>query len=112
MLERHRGLERLASSRGRLRSGTMQVRAILLAAALALVPLSARAADLVVWWEEGFNPEEDQAVREMVAAFEQKTGRQVELVFSPPEELPTKILGALEAGHPPDFLYTLGFNDR
>ena len=37
----------------------MRVRAVLLAAALVLAPLGARAADLVVWWEEGFNPEED-----------------------------------------------------
>ena len=37
----------------------MRVRAVILAAALALAPLGARAADLVVWWEEGFNPEED-----------------------------------------------------
>ena len=42
----------------------MRVRAVLLAAALVLAPLGARAADLVVWWEEGCNPEEDQAVRE------------------------------------------------
>jgi ABC-type glycerol-3-phosphate transport system substrate-binding protein len=60
----------------------MQGRAIILAAALALAPLGVRAADLVVWWEEGFNPEEDTAVREIIAAFEQKSGRQVELVFS------------------------------
>jgi ABC-type glycerol-3-phosphate transport system substrate-binding protein len=52
----------------------MRVRAILLAAALMLAPPAARAADLVVWWEGGFNPEEDQAVRETVAAFEHKTG--------------------------------------
>jgi multiple sugar transport system substrate-binding protein len=86
----------------------MRVRAILLAAALMLAPLTAKAADLVVWWEEGFNPEEDTAVREIIAAFEQKSGRQVELIFSPQGELPTKILAALEAGHPPDFLYGLG----
>ena len=34
----------------------MRVRAILLAAALVLAPLGARAADLVVWWEEGLLP--------------------------------------------------------
>ena len=89
----------------------MRVRAVILAAALMLAPLGARAADLVVWWEEGFNPEEDQAVREIVAAFEQKTGKQVELVFSPQEELPAKILAALEAGHPPDFLYGMPISD-
>ena len=37
----------------------MRVQAILLAAALALAPLGARAADLVVWWEKGFCPDED-----------------------------------------------------
>ena len=57
----------------------MRARAVVLAVALVLAPLGARAADLVVWWEKGFNPEEDAAVREIVAAFEQKTGKQVEL---------------------------------
>jgi hypothetical protein len=51
----------------------MQVRAILLAAALTLTPFTARAADLVVWWEESFYPEEDAAIRETAAVFEQKT---------------------------------------
>jgi multiple sugar transport system substrate-binding protein len=86
----------------------MRGRAIILAAVLMLVPLGARAADLVVWWEEGFTAGEDDAVKEIIAAFEQKSGRQVELIFSPQGELPTKILAALEAGHPPDFLYGLG----
>jgi hypothetical protein len=44
-----------------------------------LAPLGAGAADLVVWWEKGFYAQEDEAVREIVAAFEQKTGKQVEL---------------------------------
>ena len=44
-----------------------------------MAPLGAKAADLVVWWEEGVNPEEDAAVREIIAAFEQETGKQVDL---------------------------------
>ena len=59
----------------------MRARAVVLAVALVLAPLGARAADLVVWWEKGFYPEEDEAVREIIAAFEQKTGKQVELVL-------------------------------
>jgi len=59
----------------------MRVRVILLAAALVLAPLGARAADLVVWWEEGYHLREDQAARELVAAFELKTGKQVEIAF-------------------------------
>ena len=83
----------------------MRVRAVLLAAALVLTPLSARAADLVVWWEEGFHPEEDAAVRETVAAFEGKTGKRVELVRPAQDEVSDKVQAALEAGQPPDFLY-------
>ena len=51
------------------------------AAMLPMMPLGAKAADLVVWWEKGSNPQEDAAVREVIAAFEQETGKQVELVF-------------------------------
>src|SRR3954453_20381651 len=89
----------------------MWVRAILLAAALALAPIATRAADLVVWWEEGFHPEEDQAIRETVAAFEHKTGRRVELALPSEDELTTKALAAVEAGHPPDLLYGLLVGD-
>ena len=66
----------------------MRKQVIVLAAALVLTPLGARAADLVVWWNEGYYAEEDEAVREIVAAFEQKAGKQVELVLHPDQELP------------------------
>ena len=83
----------------------MRARAVVLAVAIALAPLGARAADLVVWWEQGFNPEEDTAVREIVAAFEQKTGKQVELDLPSHDDMLAKIVAAVEAGQPPDFLY-------
>ena len=83
----------------------MRVRAVLLAAALVLAPPGARAADLVVWWEEGYHPEEDQAVREIAAAFQAKAGKRIELTFYSPEDMPAKTLAGLEAGNPPDFLF-------
>src|SRR3954452_2819562 len=83
----------------------MRVRAILLAAVLILAPLAARAADLVVWWEEGYNPEEDQAAREVVTAFEHKTGERVEFVQYSQDDMPTRTLAAIEASRPPDFLF-------
>ena len=58
---------------------TMRARAVVLAVAIVLAPLGARAADLVVWWEKGYYAQEDEALREIVAAFEQKTGKRVEL---------------------------------
>jgi multiple sugar transport system substrate-binding protein len=86
----------------------MQVRAILLAATLALAPPAACAADLVVWWEEGYNPEEDAAVKEIIAAFEHKTGKDVELVLRPQTEIRDELQTALAAGRrPPDFVFTV-----
>jgi multiple sugar transport system substrate-binding protein len=83
----------------------MRVRTVILAAVLALVPLGAQAADLVVWWEEGFNPGEDNAVREMMADFEKKTGKAVELTFFAQDVLPERLRTALAAGEPPDFVF-------
>jgi multiple sugar transport system substrate-binding protein len=61
----------------------MRARIAILAAMLAIAPLGAKAADLVVWWEKGYYEQEDEAVREIIAAFEQETGKQVELAFYP-----------------------------
>jgi spermidine/putrescine-binding protein len=55
----------------------MHSRAMVLAAALLMAPFGARAADLVVWWEKGYYDQEDEALRETIAAFEQKSGKQV-----------------------------------
>jgi len=86
----------------------MRSYAVALAAALILVPLGARAADLVVWWEEGFNPEEDAAAREIIAAFEQKAGKRVEFVLEKWEHLRDDTVAAIEAGRrPPDFIFTV-----
>jgi ABC-type glycerol-3-phosphate transport system substrate-binding protein len=71
---------------------------ILQALALALAPLSADAADPMVWWEQGFYPPADEAVAEIVAAFEHKTGKKVELVQPTQDELFDKAQAALAAG--------------
>jgi multiple sugar transport system substrate-binding protein len=85
----------------------MRIRAIILAAAIFMAPLGAMAADLVIWWDEGYYPEEREAVEEIVAAFEQEAGKQVELVFYPQDELPDKISATFEVGQPPDFAFGL-----
>jgi multiple sugar transport system substrate-binding protein len=86
----------------------MRTDAVALVAILLLTPLGARAADLVVWWENGQYDEEDQAVREIIAAFEQETRKQVELVLEKYEQLRDDTLAAIEAGRPPpDFIFTV-----
>jgi multiple sugar transport system substrate-binding protein len=69
--------------------------------------LGAKAADLVVWWDKGFNPEEDEAVREIVSAFEQGGGKHVDLVFGQQEKLVADLVTALKAGGAPDFIFTV-----
>jgi ABC-type glycerol-3-phosphate transport system substrate-binding protein len=80
-------------------------KAVFLAAMLVMAPLGARGADLIVWWDEGYYPEEDAALREIIAAFEQETGKQVALVQFQQNELPHDIGAALEVGQPPDFAF-------
>ena len=54
----------------------------------------------MVWWDQGYNPEEDAAVREVIAAFEQESGKHAELVFHPQDEHPGKLVAAIR-GRPP-----------
>ena len=68
-----------------------RLKRVLLAAALSLAPLGAQAADLVVWWQRGFYAQEDEAVAEIVAAFEQETDQKVVVSFYTDMELPAKI---------------------
>jgi multiple sugar transport system substrate-binding protein len=83
----------------------MRGRTAVLAAMLVMAPLGARAADLVVWWQDDFHPQENEAVAEIIAAFEQETGKEVELVQPARGEIIEKAQASLEAGHPPDFLF-------
>jgi multiple sugar transport system substrate-binding protein len=83
----------------------MGIRALVLAAALAIAPVGARAADLVVWWEKGYYDQEDEAVREIIATFERDSGKQVELVLYEQDRFPEKLKTALEADQPPDFAF-------
>jgi multiple sugar transport system substrate-binding protein len=83
---------------------------VLLAAALVTAPLGASAADLIVWWDQGFYPQEDEAVAEIVAAFEQQSGKQVELAFYSQAEFSDEMAAAVEAGRPPDFAFSLAID--
>jgi multiple sugar transport system substrate-binding protein len=83
----------------------MRSQDFILATLLILAPFGATAADLVVWWDKGYSAQEDKALKEIIAAFEQASGKQVEVTFYPDAELPTKIDAAIEAGQPPDFAY-------
>jgi multiple sugar transport system substrate-binding protein len=86
----------------------MRIGSTVVAMALLMAPLGVHAADLVVWWEEGQAAEEDEAVREIIAAFEQETGKQVELVLGKQEQIAADLAAAVEARRrTPDFVFTV-----
>lgn len=59
---------------------------------------------LNIWWEQGYNLEEDEAVRNIVARWQDLTGNQVKLSFFSSDELTAKAERAVRAGNPPDIL--------
>jgi multiple sugar transport system substrate-binding protein len=81
--------------------------AIVLAISTALATPVA-AADLTIAWEQGFYPEEDKAIEAVVAAYEQASGKDVELMLYPQGEILDEVLAQLDAGRPPDLFLNFG----
>ena len=90
----------------------MRARAVVLAVAIVLAPLGAKATDLVVWWDKAFYAQEDEALREIIAAFEQRSGKRVELVLHGLTEFEDKLPAAIEAGRPPDIAWGVAIDDH
>ena len=59
---------------------------------------------LNVWWDKGFNPEEDEALRQLVLNWETKTGKKINLVLYSTDSLGDKIRRSMKAGNPPDVM--------
>ena len=78
-----------------------------LAAAAALArPYIANAAatTATVWWQQGFVPEEDQSLRNTIAAYEKASGNKIELSIIPFLPLMQKEIAALTSGDVPDVM--------
>src|SRR3982750_2094207 len=73
-------------------------------AALVAAPAAAQET-LVVYWTKGFYPQEDKALDDMIAKFQQKTGVKIELSRYSPQESVPKAVAALDSGTPPDVAY-------
>ena len=61
---------------------------------------------LTIWWTKGFYPEEDEAIKQIVAQWEKKSGYPVELLFfNDNESLKITLLETVTAEKPPDIVY-------
>src|SRR5919109_3165530 len=83
---------------------------IVAASFIALSGMPATAADLTIWWNKSYYPEEDQQFDKIVAQFEKDKGIDVEYVYYTNEDVPRKVLAALTAGEPPDLSYGVLFD--
>jgi multiple sugar transport system substrate-binding protein len=88
-----------------LTRGSVLRSAVGIAAAGALArPYIANAAATTaeVWWTQGFIPEEDTAIKKLVADYEKASGNAIELSIMPSAPLRQKIVAAVTSGVVPD----------
>ena len=62
------------------------------------------AVSLNIWWEQGLNLDEDEAMRRIVNNWQKQTGNTVDLSFFPNSGLIEKAERALKTDNPPDIL--------
>lgn len=93
-------MERIRPASSALRVGLLFAMAFLLATGPALAQST-----VVVWWNKGYYEEEDDALVEVAQAFEEATGNRVEVSFYTTEDLPVKLVSAVEAGTAPDVVF-------
>jgi multiple sugar transport system substrate-binding protein len=86
------------------------VRGLLAATFLSASAAAAGAADLVIWWNKSYYPEEDAQFDKIVAEFEKSSGKDVEYTYYTNEDVPRKVLAALTANDPPDLSYAFLFD--
>ncbi|MDJ0567528.1 MAG: ABC transporter substrate-binding protein [Pleurocapsa sp. MO_192.B19] len=60
--------------------------------------------ELNIWWEQGLNLDENEAILTIVNNWQKQTGNQVKLSFFTNDELTGKAQRAVKAGHPPDIM--------
>lgn len=59
-----------------------------------------------IWWNEGYFPEETEAIRQLVAAWEKQSGLKAELTIYSEKDLARETNNAIDSGNLPDVLYS------
>lgn len=89
----------------RARRAVLAALALGLSSAMSAGSALAAGHTITVWWNQGFYPTEDQALRNVIAAYEKESGNKVDLTFYNGSDLPAKIIAALTTGNVPDLCY-------
>lgn len=70
-------------------------------------------ADLTIWWEQGFLPEENEQILQLVKAWETQSGRRVNLKLLPVDLINSqlsKVIEAPKSNNIPDIIYSVGID--
>ncbi|MGH7248943.1 MAG: hypothetical protein ACREH9_12635, partial [Pseudomonadota bacterium] len=65
---------------------------------------NAAATTAAAWWAQGFIPDEDAALRRVIAGYEKASGNTIELTIIPFAPLRQKIVSAITSGVVPDLV--------
>ncbi len=60
---------------------------------------------LTIWWTRSYYAQEDEALEEIITAWQNKTGKKVDFSFISPDDILKKTVNALKDGNPPDIVY-------
>lgn len=77
---------------------------------LSSTPVAARS-DLTIWWEQGYLPEENEQIIQIVRNWEQQSGLTVNLKLLPVDQMAPKFSQLVEESDPaklPDIIYSIG----
>lgn len=77
----------------------------LMAASALSRPALAAGKTITVWWNQGFDPAEDGAFHNLIAAWEKSSGNTVNLTLLPGQALNERIVSAITSGQVPDLIY-------
>jgi len=61
---------------------------------------------LTIWWNRGYYPEQEEALKKVVAKWEEKTDNKVKLLFFSEDDILQAAIEGLEVGKTPDILFS------
>nr|WP_293151505.1 ABC transporter substrate-binding protein [Okeania sp. SIO2C9] len=61
---------------------------------------------LTIWWNRGYYLEQDEALKEIITKWQEKTNNKVELLFFSEDNILQATIDALAKGKPPDILFS------
>lgn len=64
------------------------------------------AEEFTIWWNEGYFPEETEAIRKIVSDWEKASGKKANLVIYSEKDLAREVNNAIANNSPPDILYS------